>query len=570
MNHALDTDFLGRLLLGRYRVVRRLAVGGMGVIYLARAEGAAGYVKPVVVKQLIPHVGQDDTMVRMFVREAHVLARLSHPNIVDVLDFAEEDGVYLLVLEYVHGYHLGHWYRYLKSEGRRFPAVPALRIVAQVLDALHYAHTHTDPDGAPAPIVHRDVSPSNVLVDVNGHVKLADFGIARVASLHTPYKTDTPSIKGKLSYMAPELLRAMDPTPRSDIFAAGTVLHEVLSGRNEFYRRDMTETMQRILEHRLTPLHALRDDVPDGIDEVIARATAKDPDDRYPDAGAFAEALRSLLQEEGAFSASDLRDLARRDFLGRLPEVRRLPSLDELERAWRQAPAHPDPPGSAASASSQPPTRVVHSRATTATPEPLSRTQRARISGPILALVVLLLAGASALAVFLTTRSHRTDQEAPRYIVVQSTAPAPSTDASAASPLPAPTYSGATTPSAHGPEEAGAASAIGDERPEAKSTPKPQRRPTPLQVRLTRAFSRRRPDIERCLQRYARAGSHRESVQIRFELDARGTIQGVSLVPSDAASSPLGRCILQVAHTTRFPRTGRALAFRIPVRLRME
>ncbi len=557
-------DFLGRLLLGRYRVVRKLATGGMGLIYLARAEGAAGYVKPVVVKQLIPHVGEDDEMVRMFVREAHVLAQLSHPNIVDVIDFAEEDGAYLLVLEYVHGYHLGHWYRYLKAERRAFPVSEALHILVRVLDALHYAHTRTDPDGSAAPIVHRDVSPSNVLIDVDGYVKLADFGIARVASVHTPYRTDTPSIKGKLSYLAPELLRAMDPSPRSDVFAAGVVLHEVLSGRNEFYRRDMTQTMQRILEHHLTPLHALRDDVPDGIDEILTRATAKDPADRYPDAASFARALRALLREDDAPIAADLRAHARRDFLGRLPEVRKVPPLVELERAWREPPDSKPPRDVPVSRpSSQPPTRLERPvPASLGMSEPASPPARRRwswLGGGVL----LVLAGAAALWA-LSWAPRREAAEPPRYIVVSAGSTA-RPDASE----PPPVTKSALAPAVEPPSATKSAAA---ERAAAPAAAKPAggRRSPPLQVRLTRAFTRRRPQIERCLRRHAGDVPSGERVQVRFEVDARGRIRAVSLEPATAAESPLGRCILQVARTTRFPSTGAPLAFRIPVRLRAE
>ncbi len=576
-------QFMGRLLMGRYRVVRRLAAGGMGVIYLARAEGAAGYAKPVVIKRLVPHLGEDDTMVRMFVREAHVLAQLSHPNIVDVLDFAEEDGAYLLVLEYVHGYHLGHWYRYLKHEGRPFPVDLALHVVASVLDALHYAHTRTAPDGSSATIVHRDVSPSNVLVDLDGYVKLADFGIARVSGIHTPYRTDTPSIKGKLSYMAPELLRAREPTPATDVFAAGVVLHEILRGRNEFYDRDMTVTMQRVVSHELTSLHALRDDVPDAIDEVVARATAKAPEDRYPDAAAFAAALRRLLPGRGADVATSLRERARRDFLGNLPEVRNVPRLEELEQAWRTPEVGASRVDAAPSPSSQPPTergtpsalRDAGHGVPPATESPAhhgfapdSGTVASEVARPIaqrphaswtgVALATLIAVGA-AVAVSWLTRERK--QTAERFIVVQ----AAGNPSDVADPPGAADEPDATTElprdAAPRPGDAGRRNAA---KPADRDGPR-NRRPD-LQARLTRAFARQRPRIERCLREHADELPNVDTVHVRFELDRKGRVERVQLQP--VTEGPVGRCLLRVARATHFPRTDRPIAFRIPVRIR--
>src|SRR4051794_4453575 len=150
---------LGRVLLGRYRVVRELAKGGMGVVYLARAEGAVGFVKPVVIKLVLPEHASDDRFLAMFVREAQILAHLRHPSVVDVLEFGEQDGAYVMVLEYVRGYHLGQWSRYLKLKQRQIPIEILLQIIIDVLDALHHAHDTTHPDGTSMRIVHRDVSP---------------------------------------------------------------------------------------------------------------------------------------------------------------------------------------------------------------------------------------------------------------------------------------------------------------------------------------------------------------------------------------------------------------------------
>src|SRR5690606_4007917 len=177
-----SADRCGQGVMGRYRIVRRLAVGGMGVVYLARIEGAKGFVRPAVIKQMLPELVGDEELVGLFVREARILSELRHPGIVSVLDFAVEDDAPLMALEYVHGYHAGNWLKYLRRKREPFDPSLALHVVIKVLDALSYVHTRTDERGRSLGIVHRDVSPSNVLIDVDGRVRLLDFGVARVGS----------------------------------------------------------------------------------------------------------------------------------------------------------------------------------------------------------------------------------------------------------------------------------------------------------------------------------------------------------------------------------------------------
>src|ERR1041385_1794729 len=147
-------DMTGTMILGRYRIVRPLARGGMGIVFLARTEGAAGFARPVVIKRVVPDLAGDETAAQSFAREARILSNLQHPNIVNVIDFDEEDGAYVMVLEYVHGYNVGQWHRYMLDAGRKLPVDHAIYIVTQVLDALEYAHTFARADGTPMQIVH--------------------------------------------------------------------------------------------------------------------------------------------------------------------------------------------------------------------------------------------------------------------------------------------------------------------------------------------------------------------------------------------------------------------------------
>src|SRR5262245_24696603 len=217
---ARATDMTGTLVLGRYRVVSPLARGGMGIVFLARTEGAAGFSRPVVIKRVVPDLAGDEAAAQSFAREARILSNLQHPNIVNVIDFDEEDGAYVMVLEYVHGYNVGQWQRYLLDTGRKMPIDYAIYITTRVLDALHYAHTFTRADGTPMQIVHRDVSPGNILLDTQGNVKLLDFGIAR-ANEGGEYKTRDGYFKGKLTYAAPEIYEGTAASPQSDVYSAG-------------------------------------------------------------------------------------------------------------------------------------------------------------------------------------------------------------------------------------------------------------------------------------------------------------------------------------------------------------
>lgn len=267
---AAPDDFLGRVVLGRYRIVHNLAKGGMGVIYLARSEGAAGFAKPVVVKRIITQYVDDDGVVQMFKREARIMSNMRHPGVVSVLDFGHEDGAYLMVLEYVHGYHAGRWRRFVQTRGDNFPTEFAVQIVICVLDALHYAHTLIGPDGKPLRIIHRDVSPSNVLIDVDGHVKLADFGIARATDLTS--LTASTAMLGTPAYMAPE----GDASVQADLYATGVVLYEMLTGHPPFEGATAQEIFRKHLQEPpdLAKLPAGRPR------EVTAWLLAKRPADR--------------------------------------------------------------------------------------------------------------------------------------------------------------------------------------------------------------------------------------------------------------------------------------------------
>ena len=242
-------------MLGRYRIVTPLARGGMGIIYLGRLEGAAGFSKPVVIKTVIPDA-KDDKSAQLFAREARIVSNLEHPSIVGVLDFGEADGEYVMVLEYVHGFHLGFWARFVQETRGPMPVELAVEVMLPALDALDFAHRLTRADGTPLDIVHRDVSPSNILIDHLGNVKLHDFGIARMAD--DEFKTQDGTFRGTLAFTAPETLQGIAASARSDLYACAVVLYQLIAGSNPFRGQQPSETLHRVITHVPPGLSSLR------------------------------------------------------------------------------------------------------------------------------------------------------------------------------------------------------------------------------------------------------------------------------------------------------------------------
>ena len=546
-------DLLGRIVLGRYRVVRRLAKGGMGLVYLGRQEGAAGFAKPVVIKRMITELA-DEQMERMFVREARILSKLQHRGIVGVLDFGREEGAYLLVMEYVHGYHLGRWHRFLRDTSGPMPAPIAIHIVIHVLEALHYAHTRRRPDGELLGIVHRDVSPSNVFLDADGHVKLLDFGIARASGDDEEYKTQDTTVKGKLAYLPPENFRGEAATPRTDVYSCGVVLHELLVGRNEFRGAEMSDTLNLVLTHEPTKVRSLRGDVPAEIDDIIARALHKDPEQRYPDAETFAQALRDVRGVGEGEADAMLAQAIARDFASALPEKLNLPTLDDLDDTWRNPP-RPDP-----TLSTDPPPRLSQPPTVALTAPESDGVAVAKPSSrlPIPAvLAVLLVAGGT--AVFLAIRNE-TPTNAPELVVIQQTTPSRA-DAPPRVAEDDGSSTGAGDESAPVAPDAGAAEV---------AAPTPSKRggtkaPRPGVDALSAAFARQSGQIEQCFATHTEELSGAPRLQVRFSVDARGAVQAAQLIPAEVSSTPLGQCILRVARGTDFPARGEPTTFRIPI-----
>ena len=274
---------------GPYELLDRISSGGMADVYRARSTGAGGFRKNIAIKQIRPSLGRDKKFVNMFIEEARLMAKLSHGNIAQVFDFGVIQGRYYLAMELVDGFDLASIYERLSSIRERIPVAIAIHIAAEVCQGLHYAHTKADEGGTPLAIVHRDVSPQNILVSFDGAVKLIDFGIAKVRQRAT--ETTQGKIKGKSGYMSPEQVRGVPIDQRSDLFGVGTVLHEMLTGKPLFYVGAAAATMRRVLHALIEAPSAENSRVSVELDAIVLRALERPLEARFQSAESFYTAL---------------------------------------------------------------------------------------------------------------------------------------------------------------------------------------------------------------------------------------------------------------------------------------
>jgi len=293
-NDWFDEDAPERV--GRFKILRRLAQGGMAELFLARADGAVGFAKLVVVKRMLEAFSRQDDLVRMFVDEARLAGRLEHPNIVQVYDFGEELGRFFYAMEFVQGENVSAICKRMVQAGTPMPFEVAIAIIAGAAAGLHYAHQMTDTDGKPLDVVHRDVSPHNLIVSYDGAVKLVDFGIAKTRAREAD-PTRAGAVKGKLAYMSPEqaLCRPLDR--RTDIFSLCIIFWELVAGRRLFASESTFATLAAVCEDPILPVSVYRADVPPALEAVIQRGLSREVAQRYPTALALREALDSISLE---------------------------------------------------------------------------------------------------------------------------------------------------------------------------------------------------------------------------------------------------------------------------------
>ncbi len=289
----------------KYEIVRRLGEGGMATIYLATSAGPGGFAKPCALKLLRPELAERDPIARMLVTEARVAAVLNHPNIVQVFDFGAYEGTarmgggpsYFMAMEWVDGVSLGSLMSRLMRERRRLPLASAVQVTMHVAEALGYLSEGVEIDGQLASLVHRDVSPSNVLLSASGGVKLTDFGIVKI--LDAPTHTRVGVVKGKYAYMAPEQLRGEAVDHRADLFSLGVVLFELLTMARLFHRPNVAATIAAVHAARVPPPSSLWPDVPPELDAIVRKLLAKKRDDRYATAAELIHDLTPFASTSG-------------------------------------------------------------------------------------------------------------------------------------------------------------------------------------------------------------------------------------------------------------------------------
>ena len=280
---------------GPYELYERLGMGGMATVHRAKKRGPQGFERSVALKRMLQHLAEDPTFVESFVREAKVASLLQHPNIAQIYDFGRIAGVYYIAMELVAGFDVRKLLRFANRSNEPIPLHVVLSILGEMCDALEYAHTFVDEQGTPLHIVHRDISPSNLIVAHTGHLKVIDFGIAKAHSrqLHT----ESGAVKGKLGYMSPEAALGAQVYPVSDIFSMGVVAWELVTASPLFSARTDFETMRRIREADVVPPSIRNPSCPQELDAIILAALHRDPHRRMPSAGAFREAIDRIAQK---------------------------------------------------------------------------------------------------------------------------------------------------------------------------------------------------------------------------------------------------------------------------------
>ncbi|HSN96898.1 MAG TPA: serine/threonine-protein kinase [Candidatus Nanopelagicales bacterium] len=294
----------------RYRVIERLASGGMAEVFLAESAGIEGFKKLCAIKRVLPQLSEKRRFIAMFLDEARLSASLSHSNVAQVFDIGVGDNAYFIVMEYVDGADLKAVIEWMRKTGKPIPLEAAVYIAAKICEGLTYAHELRSPEGKPLKIVHRDMSPPNVLLTKYGEVKIVDFGLAKATSQLE--KSEAGIVKGKFSYLSPEAAEGIEVDHRADIFAVGIILWEMLTGERLFFGESDFQTVKLVQNAEVRPASSLNKAVKPALDGIIGRALARDREQRYGSAREMGRELWDFLYNHGkSVSAFDIAELVR-------------------------------------------------------------------------------------------------------------------------------------------------------------------------------------------------------------------------------------------------------------------
>ncbi|MFB6265415.1 MAG: serine/threonine protein kinase, partial [Bradymonadaceae bacterium] len=281
---------------GKYYLLERISVGGMAEIYKAKAFGVEGFERVLAVKKILSNIAEDESFIEMFVDEAKIAGQLNHPNIAQIYDLGKVDDAYYIALEYISGKDLKTIFERSRRVGESVDIPQICYVCKKVCEGLDHAHEKTNSQGEPLNIVHRDVSPQNILISYEGEVKIIDFGIAKAQGKTS--QTQVGVLKGKFSYMSPEQVRGLQVDHRSDLFSLGIVLYEMLTLERLFLGESDFDTLEKIRKVEMSPPSLYNPNIPDQLEDIVLKALAKDPDDRFQSAAEMAQALERFMRDQ--------------------------------------------------------------------------------------------------------------------------------------------------------------------------------------------------------------------------------------------------------------------------------
>ncbi|MGE0786718.1 MAG: serine/threonine-protein kinase [Sandaracinaceae bacterium] len=328
---------------GRYELIERIDIGGMAEVFRARQRGAAGFERVIAVKRILPYIAEDEEMRAMFVQEAKIAVQLNHPNIAQVFDLGQVDDHYFIAMELVEGQSLKALIERWRERGGPVPEDAACHMLVHVAEALHYAHFAEDSQGRPLNVIHRDVSPHNILLSYEGEVKVIDFGLAKAAG--RAIQTRDGVVKGKLAYLSPEQAYGKPLDRRSDVFALGICAWEIFTGQRLFKRDDERQTLLAIRNAEIEPVSRYARVAP-ALEAIVSRALALEPEARFNTALAFREAIEEHQRAAGhRFARREMRALMRSTFPEHFAGTVEPGAAIELVQRKRPPPPPPrDPP----------------------------------------------------------------------------------------------------------------------------------------------------------------------------------------------------------------------------------
>ncbi|MGC8928172.1 MAG: serine/threonine protein kinase, partial [Myxococcota bacterium] len=292
---------------GKFEIITRIATGGMAEIFLAKQVGIEGFQKLIVIKRILPHLSSDKEFVNMFLDEARMAAQLNHPNIVQIYDLGVIEGSYFIAMEYIDGVDISSILKKGREKKNFLRLGWILKIISQVCEGLYYAHTLKDSNGIPLGLIHRDITPENLLVSFTGSVKITDFGIARARGRST--STTSGTLKGKFPYMFYEMVKGMEIDARSDIFSLGIVMWEMLTYRRLFKRDTEVASINAILNEEIPSPKKYFKNLPDGVEKIVMKALERDRDKRFQTAREMGNAIEDFISQKRVIvRISDLSD----------------------------------------------------------------------------------------------------------------------------------------------------------------------------------------------------------------------------------------------------------------------